>query len=282
MNMYPHQQLTRRIIGAAIAVHRAVGPGQDEPLYEEALLVALHQTGVAVEAQKPLPVIYKGVKLECGFRPDLVVERAVVVEAKSVEAVLRIHLAQLMTYQRLGGWRVGLLLNFNEAVLKDGIHRRVVDPAVAFEWEAKSGTTEKRRVLSTRLEEEELTEGAIGAAAEVHRWLGPGLLPSAYHACLLHELRLRNALVECGRRVPVRFGNHALKQKGELPLLLGGRVLVQLHAVDSLRPVHEAQLLAGLRLSCLRVGLLVNFNAGTVKDGVRRILNPDAKAQPFN
>ena len=120
-------QVTEQIIGAAIAVHRALGPGLLESPYEACLLYELTQQGLKVEAQKPLPVVYREVKLDCGYRLDLLVEDAVIVELKSVDRLAPIHTAQLMSYLKLTGYKVGLLINFNETLLKNGIVRKVND-----------------------------------------------------------------------------------------------------------------------------------------------------------
>jgi GxxExxY protein len=117
--------LTELIIGAAIEVHRQTGPGLMESVYEECLCFELNRLGLHFKRQVELPVRYKGVKLDCGFRMDLVVESSVVVELKAVECLLPIHSAQLLTYLKLSGMHVGLLLNFNEPVLKKGIKRLV-------------------------------------------------------------------------------------------------------------------------------------------------------------
>jgi len=120
------EDLTQEIIGAAIDVHRELGPGLLESTCEECLCHELHLCGVNFERQVPLPVQYKGLKLDCGYRLDVVVETAVVLELKSVEKVLPVHEAQLLTYLKLSGKRVGLIINFNVPVLKDGIVRKVV------------------------------------------------------------------------------------------------------------------------------------------------------------
>jgi GxxExxY protein len=125
--MSPHlNELTYEIIGAAIEVHRALGPGLLESSYRECLCRELLLRGVTFRRECGLPLKYKGLKLECGYRIDLLVNDLVVVEIKSVEALAPIHDAQLLTYLRVGGWKVGLLINFNVVVLKDGIHRRVL------------------------------------------------------------------------------------------------------------------------------------------------------------
>jgi GxxExxY protein len=118
--------LTKTIIGAAIEVHRALGPGLLESAYEECLCEELNLRGIAFERQKPLPVKYKGKQLDCGYRLDLLVANAVVLELKAVDTLAPIHDAQLLTYLRLGGWKVGLLINFNVPVLREGIHRKVL------------------------------------------------------------------------------------------------------------------------------------------------------------
>ena len=115
--------LTELILGAAIDVHRALGPGLLESTYQECLAAELAERGVRVVRQVPIPLLYRGRRLDCVYRADLLVDYRVVVEIKSVERLLPLHEAQLLTYLRLGGWRVGLLLNFNVPVLREGIRR---------------------------------------------------------------------------------------------------------------------------------------------------------------
>jgi len=124
--MTEHDSLTERVIGAAIEVHRALGPGLLESAYQECLCPELHLLGLPFEREVPLPVVYKGVRLDCGYRLDLVVEGRVIVELKTVERLLPIHEAQLLTYLRLAQIHTGLLLNFNAPVLRDGIKRMVL------------------------------------------------------------------------------------------------------------------------------------------------------------
>ncbi len=121
----PHENdlLTEKIIGFAIEVHRQLGPGLLESAYEECLCFELKENNLDVRRQVPLPVIYKSMRLECGYRLDLVVGKQIIVELKTVERLLPIHEAQLLTYMKLSGIRIGLLLNFNTPVLKDGIRR---------------------------------------------------------------------------------------------------------------------------------------------------------------
>ena len=119
--------LTKRVIGAAMSVHSALGPGLLESAYETCLEYELKQLGLRVERQKPLPVLYRGVALEGGYRLDLLIEKEVVVEIKAVDQLKPIHEAQLISYLRLSSRKVGLLVNFNVEHLKDGIRRFVND-----------------------------------------------------------------------------------------------------------------------------------------------------------
>jgi len=118
--------LTRQIIGAGIEVHRHLGPGLLETSYETCLAYELEQRGLAVERQKALPLTYKKIRLEQGFRIDLLVENTVVVELKAIDQLLPVHEAQMLSYLRFTGCKVGLLMNFNVKLLKDGIRRFIL------------------------------------------------------------------------------------------------------------------------------------------------------------
>ena len=118
-------ELSSKIIGAAIEVHKALGPGLLESAYEDCLCHEFGLRGLSNERQKPLPVIYKGKELDCGYRLDVVVENAIILELKSCEKIDPIHKAQLLTYLKLSGLKLGLLMNFNVAMMRDGIVRIV-------------------------------------------------------------------------------------------------------------------------------------------------------------
>lgn len=120
-----YDSLTKKIIGAAIEVHRVLGPGLLESAYEACLLFELDEAGLKIERQKYLPLIYKDITLDCGYRLDLVVEEKVIVELKSVSESIPVHEAQLLSYLKLSGYKVGLLINFNVALLKQGIRRLI-------------------------------------------------------------------------------------------------------------------------------------------------------------
>ncbi len=115
--------LSGQVIGMAIDVHNALGPGLLESCYKECLWHKITKSGLYVEKEKPMPLVFEEIKLECGYRIDLLVENKIVIEIKSVEALNDIHLAQTLTYLKLGRYRLGLLMNFNVVRLKDGIKR---------------------------------------------------------------------------------------------------------------------------------------------------------------
>jgi GxxExxY protein len=119
-------RLTERVIGLAIDVHKFLGPGLLESAYEECLCYELASHRVSFERQAPLAIDYKSVRLDCGYRLDILVERALVIEVKSVERLIPLHDAQLLTYLKLSGIKTGLLLNFNAILLKNGIKRLVL------------------------------------------------------------------------------------------------------------------------------------------------------------
>jgi GxxExxY protein len=118
-------EISYKIIGAAIDLHKQLGPGLLESVYENTLAYELRELGLNVEQQVAMPLIHKEVKMDCGYRLDLIVERTIIIEIKSVETLAPVHFAQTLTYLKLSGIKLGLIINFNTAVLKDGIHRIV-------------------------------------------------------------------------------------------------------------------------------------------------------------
>ncbi|MBC8484804.1 MAG: GxxExxY protein [Bacteroidetes bacterium] len=120
------EKLTQEIIGAAIEVHKHLGPGLLESAYEECLSYELTQRGLLIERQKPVPIIFKEVKLDCGYRIDILVNDLVIIELKSVDALIPVHEAQILTYLKFANKQVGLLINFNVKLLKEGIKRYVL------------------------------------------------------------------------------------------------------------------------------------------------------------
>jgi len=121
--MQVENDLATEVIGSAITIHRALGPGLLESAYKECLFYELISKGLYVEKEKPLPLIYKEIKMDCGYRLDLLVENKIIVEVKAVEALNDVHLAQVLTYLKVSGCKLGLLMNFNVLKVKDGVRR---------------------------------------------------------------------------------------------------------------------------------------------------------------
>jgi GxxExxY protein len=119
-------KITEKIIGCAIEVHKSLGPGLLESAYEECLCYELEKAGLLFKRQKPVPVVYKEIKLDCGYRADILVENVVIVELKSIDAIAPIHEAQMLTYLRFAEKKIGLLINFNVTILKNGLRRFIL------------------------------------------------------------------------------------------------------------------------------------------------------------
>ena len=123
MKQYTENELSKIIFDCALYIHKSLGPGLLESAYEECMYYKLSQNDLLIEKQKPLPLIFEGVKHEIGYRVDLLVNKKVIVEIKSVEALNDVHLAQVLTYLKLSECKLGMLVNFNVALIKDGIRR---------------------------------------------------------------------------------------------------------------------------------------------------------------
>lgn len=121
--MMNEEEIVNRVIGQAIEVHKLLGPGLLESTYKECLFYRLNQAGLSPEKEKAMPLVFEEVKLDCGYRIDILVNNKVVIELKSVETLNDVHLAQTLTYMKLGNYKLGLLLNFNVTRLKDGMKR---------------------------------------------------------------------------------------------------------------------------------------------------------------
>ena len=118
-------EISKIVFDSVLKVHKSLGPGLLESAYEECLFYELKKTGLKVEKQKPLPLVYENVKLEIGYRVDIIIENKVIIEIKSVEALNDVHLAQVLTYLKLSGCKLGMLINFNVTLIKNGIRRIV-------------------------------------------------------------------------------------------------------------------------------------------------------------
>jgi len=126
--MQVENDLATEVIGSAIAVHKILGPGLLESAYKECLFYELISKGLFVEKEMPLPLIYKEIRMNCGYRLDLLVEKKIIVEIKAVEALNDVHLAQVLTYLKVSGCKLGLLINFNVLKVKDGVRRIIHTP----------------------------------------------------------------------------------------------------------------------------------------------------------
>lgn len=126
MGLVHDKKASPRVIGLAIEVHRHLGPGLLESTYEECLCAELAEASIAYQRQVPIPSVYKGTRLDCGYRIDLLVDQCLVVEIKAIERLMPIHSAQILTYMRLSGHKVGLLMNFHSILLRDGLRRFVL------------------------------------------------------------------------------------------------------------------------------------------------------------
>ena len=125
MKEHDENELSRIVFDAALTVHKVLGPGLLESAYEECLFYELSKTGLKIERQKPLPLVYKEVRMDIGYRLDLLFNQKVIIELKAVEALTDVHLAQMLTYLKLSGCKLGMLINFNVAVIKNGVKRVV-------------------------------------------------------------------------------------------------------------------------------------------------------------
>ena len=121
-----NEDLTKKIIGCAIEVHKLLGPGLLESAYEDCLIYELTTLNLNIARQKPVPVIYKEIKLDCGYRLDILVENKVIIELKSIDAIAPIHEAQILTYMKFSKIKTGLLINFNVTLLKNGLKRYIL------------------------------------------------------------------------------------------------------------------------------------------------------------
>lgn len=255
--------LTKLAIGAAIAVHRTLGPGLNEADYEEALHLELEALGIEHEYQVPLPLCYKGKALDCGYRMDLVVSGRLLLELKAVEKLHPMHEAQLLTYLRLSLISLGLLMNFNTLILRNGIVRR-----------AYSVQTDSRRAYNETAPStdfDELSREVLAAALEVQHELGHGLLRSAYEACLVRELQLRGIQTQVKLPANLIYRDQLILSSKELPLIVENKLMVACHCIKELSPLQLARDRSLLKTADVAAGLCINFHAESLVTEIRRI-----------
>ncbi|MFM9963432.1 MAG: GxxExxY protein [Planctomycetaceae bacterium] len=254
--------LSGQLIAAAIAVHREFGPGVDEPDYERALSLELGARGIEHECQVGLPLVYKDTKLDCGYRIDLIVARHLLVELKAVDKMHPVHEAQLITYLRLSGIKLGLLINFSEMLLRDGIMRR-----------ANSHAPSPRHRIKVAIDTtfDPLSHEVIDAALEVQHVLGSGLLRSAYEAALAYELRLRGMKV--AQRLPVNLVDREqlIPSEKEIPMVVAGQLMIACVCAKVVEPIHLARQRSLLKAAKVDTGLCFNFHAESMATEIKRI-----------
>jgi GxxExxY protein len=255
-------ELTGELISAGIAVHRELGPGLNEEDYERALSVELSARGIDHQCQVRLPLVYKDAHLDCGYRIDLVVMRKLLVELKAVEKIHPVHEAQLITYLRLSGIQLGLLVNFAEALIRDGIMRRAHSRAF-------SQQSRPMRPLDNALDP--LSFEVIEAAIEVLHVLGSGLLQSAYESAMEHELKLRG--IKVLRRLPanLNYRGKVIPSVKEIPMVVDERIMICCVSVKTVEPVILARQRSLLKAASVDIGLCLNFNAESMALDIKRI-----------
>ena len=256
------KELTGRVIGAAMAVHRRFGPGLDEADYEKSLSLELHALGIAHECQVSLPLYYKGTHLDCGYRMDIVLPGQLLLELKALDKLHPLHEAQLITYLKLSNLPLGLLINFGDLLLKDSIRRRANTAG------QQESHTQFQATCSTM---DDLSRIVVEAAVEVQRHLGSGLLRSAYEACLLHELGLRGLMVACHQPVNLVYREQPIQSSKQLPLIIENSLMVACYCMETVEPLHLAKARSLLRASTAESGLCINFHASNLAGEMKRI-----------
>ena len=259
--------LSGQLIAAAIAVHREFGPGVDEPDYERALSLELTARGIEHDCQVALPLVYKDTKLDCGYRIDLIVARQLLVELKAVDKLHPVHEAQLITYLRLSGIKLGLLINFSEMLLRDGIKRRANSQAPS----PRHRTTVATDTVATDTAFDPLSHAVIDAALEVQHVLGSDLLRSAYEAALAYELRLRGMKV--AQRLPVNlvYREQLIPSEKEIPMVVDGQLMIACVCAKVVEPIHLARQRSLLKAAKVDTGLCFNFHAESMAAEIKRI-----------
>lgn len=252
--------LSGRVIGAAMQVHREFGPGLEEADYEQALHLELLALGIEHACQVPLPLIYKGAQLDCGYRMDLIVMSTLLLELKAVDKLHPLHEAQLLTYLRLAKLKLGLLMNFNVLLLKDSILRRANS--------LNLGRVKAATPVSGHFDE--LSREVLDAAVEVQSILGTGLLRSAYEICLAHELKLRGIQAERSRPVNLIYRDQVIPSSKQLPLIVGGELLVSCLCVEEVSALQIARSKSLLKPAGLKNGLCINFHATQLTGEIKR------------
>jgi len=264
-----NHQLSEAAIAAALDVHRALGPGLLKSAYEECLCRELSLRGIRFIRNYPLTVHYKGIAVEPGPTCDFVLEEQLLLSVKSVEALQRVHQAQMLSYLSFSGCNVGLTLNFNTERLQDGILRTLARYPEA-DAGPESFAFHDGDPVDRNESDFQATYPLIGAAIEVHRALGPGFSETVYEECFCRELLARKINFLRQQPLPIRYKGVSLDCGYRLDVLVDSKIVIEIKAVEQIDPIHEAQLLSYLKLGNHPLGLLLNFNVAYLKEGIRR------------
>ncbi len=255
--------LTGKVIAAAMAVHRELGPGLDEHDYSRALTSEFDFFGIEYQEQVGLPLFYKGYKLDCGFRVDMIIAGCLLLELKAVENLHPIYEAQLITYLRLTELRLGLLLNFSKLTLSEGIMRRANSRPRSLDT--------SRLTTPSSVEFDPLSREVIAAAIEVRRVLGVGLLQSAYESALSFELQQRGLHVNRDQPVSFNYRGERFSSKRRMQMIVEGRLMVSCLCVNAIEQIHVASQRSLFKDTEVQSGICFNFHSITPQMEFRRL-----------
>lgn len=213
-----------------------------------------------------MPLIYKNALLDCGYRLDILVEERLPLELKAVSQLHGIHDAQLLTYLRLGKFPLGLLINFNVAVLKDGIRRKVESRV----WEPPTCNNHQSTVGMDRFDG--VSRAIVHSAIEVHRQIGPGMLASTYEECLCYELVEMDISFQRAMTIPLVVDGECLGTEALVPVVVANEVPVFPMCVEAVTALQTAAALARLRQGGWNRGLILNFHSETMLKGIKRVV----------
>ncbi len=274
-------EIATQVVDAAYKIHTRFGPGLLEFAYEKMLEYELKKRGLPVVCQKPAPIVYEDVTLEAGYRIDVMVADKVILELKAIAQTAPVHKKQVLTYLRLADKRLGLLLNFGEALIKTGI-TRIANNLEDGSSRQKSGTKRKEnlqelyalavwRDLSSK--EDKIARQIVEAAYKIHSMFGPGLLASAYETMLAYELKNRGLQLACQQTIPIVYEEISIEMGCRADVIVENKVIVRLQSVERSIPLYKKQVLTQLKSADKRLGLLINFGKLFIKDGISRVVN---------
>lgn len=283
-------ELTGTVVDCCIKLHRDLGNGLMPGAYRLCLAHFLRGQGLKVAENHPVHVQYDEISLGTPIRVDLLVEGEIVLEVVTAERINAHHEARILSHLRLGSFRLGLLMNFHAPLMKDGI-KRIINP-LCRERPAHGSVRNEPPGPSTVLSQSAecplakhgpesrpvsdldlLCGRVIALCIKIHKVLGNGLDKEAYEICLSHELQKAGLKTARQVAVPLVYAGVDLGCPYRLDILVEDSLVLELKAVEQIRPIHMAQLLSYLRLGGYRLGLLLNFGGVLMRDGIQRLIN---------